>query len=90
MPPWLCHHCGHMLDAASSLFHDVAPKEGDVSACINCGSPLILRAGRFAPLTAADWGELEPEVRRELTQTQLMIAHMHATIGRPGEDKGHA
>ena len=92
MAPWLCYRCGYLFDAASSLFADAVPKESDVSACMNCGAPLILRAGRFVQLTAGDWAALEPEVRRELTETQFAITHMHRTLGRPlgGKPRGNA
>lgn len=84
-PPWMCHACGHLCSAASSLLYDAVPGEGDVCACINCAAPAILRNGKWVKPSDADWAEIEPETRRELTLHQIAIRDMHATVGRPSD-----
>ena len=80
---WMCFNCGHLCDAASSILEDATPAEGDVSACINCAEPSILRDGVWMPARAEDIANLTPEVRRELLTHQWAIEEMHKVKGKP-------
>lgn len=87
--PWMCHYCGHTMDAASHLTDDAAvPREGDISACIACGGAHILCMGQWIQASEADMARLEPEVARELARIQRGIGQMVATLGRPGGKQG--
>lgn len=76
--PWPCVSCGYRMDAASLAFHnkqaDDRPAQGDLCACLNCGTRYTLDGRTWRPLTATEFAELEPELRRQLTLMQLAIA----------------
>jgi hypothetical protein len=36
-----CPNCGYQFTAASGITTDAAPKPGDLSLCLNCGTQLI-------------------------------------------------
>ena len=83
LPDWLCFACGHHCSAASSLFDDVAPQDGDLNVCINCATIGEFRGGTVVPFS--DFGRLSPEERRNLTETQMAVRAMHREVGRPGD-----
>jgi hypothetical protein len=69
--PWMCARCGYLMDAASPADGgDAAPKQGDLSICLNCGEPYTLDHKRWRKLTAAEFVALAPEERRELVLAQ--------------------
>jgi hypothetical protein len=41
-----CLACGYKHDAVTEIIHDhgVAPREGDVSVCLNCGATAVFNA----------------------------------------------
>jgi hypothetical protein len=82
--PWLCFACGHKCDAASSILGDHVPSEGDLSACINCTVPSILRNGTWTLARSEDLARLDPEERRDLLKHQWAIEEMHRVMGKPG------
>lgn len=86
---WMCHYCGHIMDAASHLTDDaLVPREGDLSACIACGGAHTLHGGRWQKATEAELAGLGAEARRELTMTQLAIGEMIRVMGKPPGAKG--
>ncbi len=70
-PPWLCHKCGYMMDAASHMREPVTPKEHDLSLCLNCGALYVLHSERWTPITPAERDGLDPELKRELTEMEI-------------------
>lgn len=71
-PPWLCHKCGYLMDAASPMTGLAAPKENDLSLCLNCGALYVLHSERWTPITPAEREGLVPELRRELTGMEMV------------------
>jgi hypothetical protein len=60
--------CGAPLEAATG---DGAPRPGDVAVCMDCALPL--RFDAKLQLQPVNHNELEPEVRRQVEQTQAQI-----------------
>lgn len=81
LPTWLCQACGHTCDAASSLFHDVGPSDGDFCICIACTAVSVFQGGKVELF--ADFDGLDPRELFEIRKTQAAIRDMHATIGPP-------
>ena len=51
--PWLCHHCGVVLDTVGVVRGaDAVPEQVDVAVCIGCGAPSRLEVGAWRPLRA--------------------------------------
>lgn len=64
VPPNNCPNCGICLDAATCVSDAPAtkPSEGDVTVCINCGSPLCFNADLTLRIaTYADFGKLSAD-----------------------------
>jgi hypothetical protein len=40
-----CPSCGKALDAATSVFDDAVPRDGDVSICFACGHIMVFEGG---------------------------------------------
>jgi len=77
-PPWMCHACGYLMDAASLTFqndlHNPAPEEGDYSLCMNCGQCHVRHGTRWAKITAAESAEMPAENRKQVAMGQLAIS----------------
>jgi hypothetical protein len=72
----MCHQCGYVMDAASPMDarRSDIPVPGDVAACMNCGVyHTLVEGGLWRPLTVAEWRELEPETKRELTLGRMSL-----------------
>jgi hypothetical protein len=89
--PWLCSHCGYMMDAASHIHGDDAaiPKDGDLCICINCGTPYTLDGDAWRRLTTTDLTSLTPVERRELelAQTARDFANLPDLTKRDPHDR---
>jgi hypothetical protein len=45
---WMCEGCGYVMDACSSIMNsNAAPKDGDLSLCLNCGKLHTRDGGRW-------------------------------------------
>ena len=79
-PPWMCHSCGYLMDAASLVWQNglpnPAPDEGDYSLCMNCGECHVRHGARWLRITATELAEMTPENRRQVTTGQLAIARV--------------
>lgn len=50
--PWMCWRCGYAMTANSSVDgKPVAPKEDDISCCLNCGALYTRHGGAWQPMT---------------------------------------
>ena len=88
-PPWMCHACGYLMDAASVMFRNnlptPEPEEGDYSLCMNCGQCHVRHGTRWLKITAEELAEMPIENRRQVTIGQLAVA---AVIDRDLSKRG--
>jgi hypothetical protein len=70
--PWMCVRCGYLMDCTDTAdgSHE-APKQGDISLCLNCGARYALRGDAWSLMTAAEFSSLTPQERCELTMAEL-------------------
>ena len=77
--PWMCSTCGYMMDAASHMTKNATPKENDLSICMNCGAPYVMRSGKWKATTLAELRNLPPDLKREIMRIEfarrLVIDH---------------
>jgi hypothetical protein len=60
-----------MMDAVSEMTgEDVAPTDGDVSMCLNCGAFYTLQGDAWTRLTPEQYAALEPDVRCQLSRAR--------------------
>jgi hypothetical protein len=60
--PWMCFACGYTMDAASAWEGQFrAPREDDLSLCMNCGEYYVRHADQWVPMTDAERAALELE-----------------------------
>lgn len=77
-----CPHCGHKLDASSSVNSDDPPLSGDFTICWGCASPLRYNWDlTVRPCPPWELAELEPPARLRLLR---MIENRRADIRREG------
>jgi hypothetical protein len=81
--PWMCHACGHVMDAASLAFQNdlatIEPDDGDWSICIRCGEPHIRDGVAWRKATPAELDDMHPDNRQQVT---LLQARFAATVKR--------
>ena len=76
--PWPCPGCGYVMDAASdSTREEALPKEGDLSVCLNCAMPFVLRDDRWRELTDDELLALSLAEKRELSRVQIAVREFH-------------
>jgi hypothetical protein len=81
--PWLCHACGHLLNAVSEVGgEDIAPVEGDLTMCIGCGAFYTLQGDAWARLTLAQYAALTPDERDLLIRMRVALERMPREGGR--------
>jgi NMD protein affecting ribosome stability and mRNA decay len=72
--PWRCASCNHEMDSASHPLDDEAvPSEGDVSVCLRCGYPHLLKQGQWVGITDNELISLSLEEKRAVSYMQLMV-----------------
>ncbi len=69
--PWMCSTCGYMMDAASHMTKNVAPKEDDLSLCMNCGALYVMHSGRWRAATLAEAAHIPTNLKREIMRIEL-------------------
>jgi hypothetical protein len=76
--PWMCHACGHVMDAASLAYQNdlpnTKPEHGDYSICIRCGEPHTRDGSTWRKMTAAELADMHPDNRRQVTILQAAFA----------------
>ena len=85
-PPWMCHRCGYLMDAAFVALDNTGdsrtdPADGDLSLCMNCGAPFHRVAGAWQPMTPAQVMTLGPVMRRDLALGMVAIAKVRRITG---------
>lgn len=71
---WMCSSCGYVMDAATNVTGgDEAPKEGDVTLCLECAAVYERRAGAWAPATAAKVVTWPTDVRQQIVLLTAQI-----------------
>jgi hypothetical protein len=70
-PPWMCSTCGYMMDAASHMTKNVAPKEDDLSVCLNCGALYVMRSGKWKAATPDERGQIPDNLKREIMRIEI-------------------
>jgi hypothetical protein len=91
--PWLCHHCGVVLDTVGVVRGaDAVPGPGDVAVCIGCGTPSRLDGAVWRPLRADEIAALSAANRRDILDHQMALAAARArgAIRDRSRDGGHA
>jgi hypothetical protein len=93
--PWLCHHCGVVLDTVGVVRgEDAVPEQVDlaVAVCIGCGAPSRLDAGAWRPMRSDELAALTPAERRDIAEHQLALASARArgAVRDRSRDGGHA
>lgn len=88
--PWMCHGCGSIMDAASAVDGSGGvPEDGDATVCIACGALFCLEFGRWRPMTADEYTDLDPITRAELRAVRMDVRNINrAKTIIP--DAGHA
>jgi hypothetical protein len=82
LPPDACPQCQYPLDAAGTTDGAAGtPTPGDVSACINCGHPLVYTdTMRVRSMTMDEWKALPDEQRRELWRIRLFAERIYPAM----------
>lgn len=71
--PWHCASCGYAMDAASEIFGDALPDEGDIALCIRCAEMHILDNRRWRSLTDDELIDLPLDDKQRISEVQLSI-----------------
>lgn len=72
--PSSCPACSRELDAATAVRHDAAPKDGDLSICIGCGTYLVFAGALGVLLLDAEaFAGLPVETQIELRRVREAI-----------------
>lgn len=93
--PWMCSSCGYVMDAATAVKGNAAPKDGDVSLCLRCAAIYERRSGAWAPATHDEVMTWPAGVRRQVAHAaaQIMTSQRRAGGGSgnrlPGACKSH-
>lgn len=73
-----CPSCGYILDAATSLDDQViAPKEGDIGICFQCGTLLEYEEGYFVHELSS---ETLKELQKEYPETYNQLINLRNEI----------
>ena len=91
--PWLCHHCGVLLDTVGVVRGaDAVPGQGDMAVCIGCGTPSRLDGKTWRPLHLDELAALAPAERRDIAEYQLALAsaRVRGVVRDRSRDGGHA
>lgn len=71
--PSRCPACRRELDHATAVRHDAAPKDGDLSVCIGCGTYLVFSGAGLLVLDAEAFAALPVETQSELQRVRKAI-----------------
>lgn len=88
--PCLCTNCGYHLDMAMPVGHDSAPKNGDLTACVNCCQPFQMTEDKWMPLSPHDVATLPAETAVKVLALMYLIAKYGPDHDITKRDGGHA
>jgi hypothetical protein len=74
LPPSACSSCGYVADAATHANGNAAPKVGDLTCCLRCGT--LHEFDEAFRLKACELASLPPETQDEVRHVQSMIAKL--------------
>lgn len=69
--PMKCKECGYQFDTSTSAYGaHTAPKEGDLSVCLNCGAAMVMENGLWRCMSIDEVIDLDPSDRAKLFKAQ--------------------
>ena len=88
--PWLCHHCGVLLDTVGVVRGaDAVPEQVELAVTVCIG---YLDGHAWRPLRADELAALAPAERRDIAEYQLALpsARVRGVVRDRSRDGGHA
>ena len=88
--PWLCHHCGVLLDTVGvARGGDAVPEQVELAVTVCIG---YLDGHAWRPLRADEIAALSPANQRDIAEHQLALASARArgAVRDRSRDGGHA